>query len=802
MTAWLLPAATAAWWAGLMTGFGPGRSWPALILAVLGLAALVSSVIAAPAVRRSDPVADAGLVPADRQPAAAVERVSAPRRSPGAPGVAVAALVLVGVWALGASWALLAEQRLASSALAGLAPDRVEVEAMLREDPRPGALGWHALADVRVVRLGAGASSLRETVWLSGDQAPPAVSRGDLVRVEGSLQVPDDPGFLDALHAKGVAVTLRASGIERLGGSPNPFVRATQAVRTVVGRSIEAVFPAREAGLLMGLALGDDSELDPGVERDFKATGLTHLLVVSGGNVAMVLGPVLALVTMLGLPRPAQVAIGLLTVAFIVVLTGAEPSVMRAGAMTSLALVGLLLGRARSTAVVLSGAVMVLLILQPVLVRSIGFQLSVTATAGMVAMAAPLGERFARVVPAPIAAAAGTTLAAQLGVTPILLFHFHDVPGVTLIANVIAAPTVAPSLLAGLVAAAAGIVSEPLGRLVGLAAQAPMRALELIANIAGRAPVAHVTSRGGPIVLVVGAGLVVAVTVALRTGWKPPRRALIAGVVALPLLVWSSATSVGPPSSLTVRVFDVGQGDAALVTTPAGMTMLVDGGPDEEQVATELAALGVKRIDVVVASHPHADHVVGLPSVLARFQVGLVLQPGCPSTSALQVDLDRAIADEGIEVRTPWAGESFVVGDVRLDVISPHECYAGTESDTNNDALVIRLVQGDDVVLFATEPEEPAQEWLLEEHVDEGLDLHADLLKVPHHGAATSVAEFFDAVAAPVAVVSVGENTYGHPTAFTLDALAEAGSAVWRTDEHGTITVTFEQGVPVVAGAR
>ena len=321
------------------------------------------------------------------------------------------------------------------------------------------------------------ARPLRETVWLSGDEAPPPVVRGDLVRVEGSLEVPDDPEFLDALHAKGVAVTLRASEVERLGGSPNPFVRATQAVRTVVGRSIEAVFPPREAGLLMGLALGDDSNLDPGVERDFKATGLTHLLVVSGGNVAMVLGPVLALVTMLGLPRPAQVAIGIATVAFIVVLTGAEPSVMRAGAMASLTLIGLLLGRARSTAVVLSGAVMVLLILQPVLVRSIGFQLSVTATAGMVAMAAPLGERFARVVPTPVAAAAGTTLAAQLGVTPILLFHFHDVPGVTLIANVIAAPTVAPSLLLGLVAAPIGIVSEPLGHLAGLAAQVPMRAL-------------------------------------------------------------------------------------------------------------------------------------------------------------------------------------------------------------------------------------------------------------------------------------------------------------------------------------
>lgn len=802
MTAWLLPAATVAWWAGLLMGFGPVRAWPSWIPAVLGVAALIAAVIGAPAIRQADPVAEAGLVPAARRPAEVVMRVSAPRRSAGAPALAVVALTLAGVCSLGATWALLAQQRLHSSPLATLAPDRVEVEATLREDPRAGAIGWHALGEVRLVRLDGAASSLRETIWLAGDETPPAVVRGDLVRVEGALEVPDDPGFLDALHAKGVAVTLRASEIERLGGSPNPFVRATQAVRTTVGRSIEAVFPPREAGLLMGLSLGDDSHLDPGVERDFKATGLTHLLVVSGGNVAMVLGPVLALVTMLGLPRPAQVAVGLSTVAFIVVLTGAEPSVMRAGAMTSLTLVGLLLGRARSTAVVLSGAVLVLLILQPVLVRSIGFQLSVTATAGMVAMAAPLAERFTRFLPAPVAAAAGTTFAAQLGVTPVLLFHFHDVPGVTLIANVVAAPTVAPSLLLGLAAAAVGLIAEPIGHLVGLGAQVPMRALELIANVAGRAPVAHITSRGGPIVLLAGAAIVAATTLALRTGWKPPRRAIIACIAVLPLLVWNSATSVGPPSALTVRFFDVGQGDAALVTTPGGVTMLVDGGPDEDLVATELAALGVKRLDVVVASHPHADHVIGLPSVFARFQVGLVLQPGCPSTSALQVEVDDAIADEGIDVRTPWAGESFTVGDVRLDVLSPHECYVGTESDTNNDALVIRLVRGDDVVLFATEPEEPAQEWLLDQRADHGLDLRADLLKVPHHGAATSVAEFFGAVAAPVAVVSVGQNTYGHPVPTTLSALAEAGSYVWRTDEHGTATVTFEGGVPVVTGER
>jgi competence protein ComEC len=396
--------------------------------------------------------------------------------------------------------------------------------------------------------------------------------------------------------------------------------------------------------------------------------------------------------------------------------------------------------------------------------------------------------------------AAGATISAQLGVTPILLYQFHEVPLVTLPANLAAFPLVAPSLLLGAVAAATGLAWFPLGKVVGAVAVLPMRWLELVADHLGKAPVGYLSSEGGPLVLVGGTVVVAAVVIWIRTGWKPPRTATAVAVAVLPVFVWASALGSGPPEGFTVRIFDVGQGDAALLTTPEGGTVLVDGGPERDQVATELSALRIKRLDIVVASHPHADHIIGLPSVLARMPVGLLLQPGCEDEqpSPLQADLDRAIADEDVEVRNPRAGDTFWLGLLRLDILSPDRCWTGTESDTNNDAIVVRATYLGHVVLIASEPEEPAQEVL----VESGVDLHADVLKVPHHGAATSIDEFFDAVSARVAVVSVGENDYGHPVPATLDALVASGAEVWRTDRAGTITISFVGRTPTIESER
>jgi competence protein ComEC len=796
--AWMLPAAAAAFAVALLGWTSMPRWVEPWMAFVLGLVALGAAWLVAGRERRGPGrLARAKLLPPDH---AAVEAVAGRRVTSNVAPVVAVILSALGVFALGTGWSGFHHRRLDTALLATLAPERVVIEGTLKTDPRRSTFGWSATAQVRRVEWPDGAATLRSSVWISGSEEMPRARRGDLVGLEGVLRLPDDEGFAEALRHKGIPAQLQLQTFTRVGPSPSAFVRATQGARNVVGRSIERVFPSKEAGLLLGLLLGDDSRLDPGLERDFRASGLSHLLVVSGGNVAMVLAPVLAAAALLRLSRWPKFAVGFGGVAFFTILTGAEPSVLRAGVMACIALVGVLAGRPRTTASILSAAVLGLLILDPWLVRSVGFQLSVTATAGMVALASPLAERFERFLPSPVATAAGATISAQLGVTPILLYHFHEVPLVTLPANIAAFPLVAPSLLLGAVAAGTGLAWFPLGKIVAAVAVLPMRWLELVADHLGKAPVGYLTSEGGPLVLVGGTAVVAAVIVWIRTGWKPPRTATAVAVAVLPVFVWASALGSGPPDGFTVRFFDVGQGDAALLTTPEGATVLVDGGPQRDQVATEISALGIKRLDVVVASHPHADHIVGLPSVLARLPVGLLLQPGCDGEepSPLQEDLDRAIADEEVDVRNPRAGDTYLVGLLRLDVLSPDRCWTGTESDANNNAIVIRATYERHVVMIASEPEEPAQEWLLES----GTDLRADVLKVPHHGAATSVSEFFDAVDAEVAIVSVGENDYGHPTAFTLDALWASGTQVWRTDHHGTITVSFVGLTPTVESER
>jgi competence protein ComEC len=713
--------------------------------------------------------------------------------SPSAPARRHAA-AFVAFLALGAGWGSLRFQEVSASPLARLAGRSVELTGTMTTDPVSGPLGWTATIDVATVAPGLAGwpdeVAVHDPVWAEGRGPPPRLEAGDRVAAAGLLEEPGGSFGLYLRH-RGYPAELSLSYVHFAGRPVNPLMRGADALRGALRASLARVFPAREAGLLMGLTLGDTSRLDPIVAERFRATGLTHLLAVSGENVAMFVAPILGLAGLLHLGPRAKFAVGLLAVVFFVLLTRAEPSVLRAAAMSGLTLLGVFLGRPRSPPAVMGAAILLLLAVNPTLVYAIGFQLSVGATAGIALLANPLAERL-RWLPRSLALAAGTTIGAQAGVTPLLLHDFGAVPTVTIAANLLAFPAVGPGMLLGLLAAAAGVVSTAAGSLIAWADRIPLGYLEGLAGRLARWPLPSITSSvGHPWTLLVGFAVVGMAVRWVRSGMRLSRRGILTLGVAAALFTSASAVGAGPPRSLTVTFFDVGQGDAALIRSPAGATILIDGGPDPEQVATKLAALGVRRLDLMVATHPHADHVAGLPAVLARYPVGLIVDPGCFGDSPFYAGFLRAVAASGDPVRHPRPGDILRIGDVRVEILGPGHCFNGTDSDPNNDSLVLRVSVGSDTVMFPGDAEQPAQTEVLR---DEGPFLHATVLKVPHHGGATSLDEFFTAVGASLAVVSVGPNTYGHPVPAVLRELATDGMRVFRTDRAGDVTVTFEAG--------
>jgi competence protein ComEC len=458
--------------------------------------------------------------------------------------------------------------------------------------------------------------------------------------------------------------------------------------------------------------------------------------------------------------------------------------------MASIALVGVAAGRPRSTGTAMGAAILLLLVADPRLVGSVGFELSVAATVGIAAIAGPIASRL-RALPKPLAVAMAATAAAQAAVTPVLLLRFGVVPTVTLLANVLAFPSVAPALLVGIPAAVIGLVSPALGAAVGRLAEVPLGYLIAVADRTARFPLPSLTSRG-PVLPLVLTALVGVAAWRLGRGRRP-----IGTLVALVVVTaasWSIPLS-GPQPTLTAIFLDVGQGDAALVRSPGGATILIDAGPDEDQVAADLARLGVRRIDLAVATHAHADHVGGFPAVLARYPVSLLLDPGCPGDSPIYARFLTSVEYEGVRMQHPRGGDSFTVGDLAVEVLGLDRC-AHTDNP-NDDSIVLRVSLGEDSILFPGDAEVPSQQDLLEDHDA----IEADVLKVPHHGGDTSDPEFLEATAAAVAVVSVGPNDYGHPNQGVLDVLSSAGMSVYRTDQAGDVTVRFTPDGSVVVGS-
>ena len=587
-------------------------------------------------------------------------------------------------------------------------------------------------------------------------------------------------------------------------GEPEVLAVASWAQRAagVLRAGLQAAcadLPPEPGGLLPGLVIGDTSRLDPALEEDFRATGLTHLTAVSGANLAIVLGVVLFAARWCRAGPWLSAGICALALIGFVILARPSPSVVRAAAMGAIGLLALASGRPRAAAPALAAAAMVALVIDPGLAVDAGFALSVLATGALVLLAPRWCDGLrGRGWPLWLAAAIAAPAAAQVACGPVIAALSGGVSLVAVPANLLAALAVAPATLLGVGAALVSALWPGGASLLAWVGAWPARWLVAIAHAGADVPVGTVPWPAG----LVGAASLAVLTVAAVMVWRwPPVRrylvvaALAVGIGVVPLRVVASGW---PPDGAVLVVCDVGQGDALVLPVGDGAAVVVDTGPDPVPVDGCLRRLGVRSVPLLVLTHFHADHIGGLAGVLRQRTIGQVVGPDFAEPASGRAAVLKTLAGRPLGAVGPaW---TFALRGLWLRLLGPTQRHTATRSDPNNNSVVLRAELRGVSMLLTGDAETEEQHDLLALRPDQ---LRADVLKVAHHGSAYQDDAFLDAVDPAVAVVSVGlDNSYGHPHPGLLAELVRDGARVARTDLSGDVAVVATARGLGLVGAR
>jgi competence protein ComEC len=595
------------------------------------------------------------------------------------------------------------------------------------------------------------------------------------------------------LPGSDLAALVRVRGPTSVTAAPGSGLRAVERVRAGLRTAVADRRPEPRA-LVPALVLGDTSALTAATTDDFAVTGLTHLTAVSGANLTLLLAFLLLAARWLGVRGWWLRAVGLFGVVIFVALCRTEPSVLRAAAMGLVALAALGSGSTRAGVRNLCVAAMALLGLDPLLSRSLGFALSVLASGGIIWWARRWAAVLGTWLPRLVAEAVAVPLAAHLATVAVAASISGTVSVVGLLANAVAGPFVGPATVFGFAAAGLSLVHPAAAMAAGFVAAWSAQPIIWVAHAGARLPGAALDWPAEPLALLLlgsaalSAGLLMPRLLARRWLSLLAATGLVAGLAVVP------SQPGWPPRDWVLVACDVGQGDGLVLRVGPGQGLVVDTGPDPARMERCLDQLGVNQVPLLILTHFDADHAAGLTGVPATARVQQIWTGPDVSPSAGTADVGR-LANDGVSVRVPAAGEGGRVGEASWEILGPRTPLASepveSSSASNDSSLVVMVTIRGIRVLLTGDVEPPGQSALLAA----GVDLRADVLKVPHHGSSRQEPAFFAATGARVAIVSAGlDNDYGHPTPQTQALVAALGMTLLRTDEQGNVAVTVRSG--------
>jgi competence protein ComEC len=596
---------------------------------------------------------------------------------------------------------------------------------------------------------------------------------------------------------EGVTSGLLAKGkpLLRGEGKTNLFLRFSNRLRHRLLAVGEQTLPEEAAILLHGMLLG---RIEEQLSRDqFERAGIAHLLSVSGLHLLFWLGLFWGLGKIVHLPDWLLAVLALPVIVLFILMAGGKAPAMRAGIMTLLALFGELSRRRTEGPLLLAAAACVIMMIRPLEIFSQGFWLSFSACVGLIVLS-PKWEKsfqhhpfFVWLQPFLL------SFFAYLMVLPLIARFYGGVSLVAPLANVILVPLAGIAVQIGLLASLLGLVYLPLAQLLNAGNKLIILLFRVILTFFTKLP-GYVSFPPWPWMVVVAIYAVIALLTwgvevnPINKKRRIPLFYILLTIGLLSLIITGSCLFQETQFKLKIVFFDVGQGDAILVTTPGGAQILIDGGDAKgynQEIKPYFKEQGIHRLDLLVVTHAHEDHLGGIVRLIEdkRVKIEKVLDSGMPHTTQLYQKFLELVLDNEITYLQGVRGTQLRVGDVKGLVLNPPPTYLrGTGSDVNNNSVVLLLDCNSIRLLFVGDAEQAGEEEMLAFYHDA---LRAQLLKVGHHGSETGTgAEWLEKIKPEIAVISVGANNpYGHPAAEVLTRL-KAIAKVYRTDQDGRLT--------------
>ncbi len=695
---------------------------------------------------------------------------------------------------------------------------------------------------------------IRITVKLQKEaeqQTAARLRRGDPLALQGKLLLPEPArnfggfDYRSYLHRQHIHWQLSVKGMATVEHNRKPAFGTDRLLsymdlsRKRLGNVIADLFPANQAGYMKGLLIGDQNDVDPEQYRHYSNLGLTHLLAISGMHVAVFVGAMLWLLARFGMTREGAQTVVLGLLPFYVLLTGASPSVLRAGLMAALALYAARRGQLKDGLHLLSATGAILLVWNPYYLLDVGFQLSFLVTAGLI-LGVPAFSKLLPIADKRWNSAISVAVVAQAVSFPITIFYFNQFSLLSLAANLVLVPFVSFVITPlGTVAMIIGLVSvsaaKPLGWLTAFLNDWGFRGVEwldqvsifrliwpapplwqvlvcyllgavLLAGLSRRKDAARLAAQGIRLPDFSGRGRRL-----LTDGWV----LAASGTLLVVLLAFSFMPNLLHNAG-TVSVLDVGQGDSIWIHTPGNKNILIDGGgtltfrkPGEQwKIALDpfdvgddvivplLKKRGVRQLDALLITHEDEDHIGGLPAIVDQIPVKRILFNGTLKASDAAIKLFEAAIEKDIPLIPVGEGDSWQVDkSTTLYFLQPAKTAEVTPSKEQNGKSVVTLMEMYKRTFLFTGDMEAEEEAQLMYRLEESRITMAavgrplDFLKTAHHGSKTSTtAEWLAYWQPKIAAISVGENNlYGHPTPVVLDRLNDSGVVTFRTDKQGEI---------------